>query len=243
MPFFKGSEPAAFRRRLGLESFNFRGLLEGQAGIVETVREAMFAERVDIESDDAAIGAANFLGFEIYRERRIGAELGVIHELGEVFWRNNDRKNTVLEAVVIENIGKTRRDDAADPKVEERPGSMLARGAATEIIFRDKNFGFAIGRLVEDELGIFGSIFLVAEFGEKPAAQAGALDCFQILFWDDHVGIDIGDVERRRDTGEGCEFFHFLRSPRFTWPPEVWSFSLGLELLSNRGPPLPRDSG
>src|ERR1700730_17458480 len=171
--FFKGSEPAAFRRRLGLESFNFRGLLQGQAGIVETVREAMFAERVDIEVDDAAIGAANFLGFEIDRERCIGAALGVIHELGEVYWRNNDRKNTVLEAVVIENIGKTRRDDAADSKVEERPGSMLARGAATEIIFRDKNFGFAIGRLVQDELGIFRSILLVAEFGEKAAAQAG----------------------------------------------------------------------
>src|SRR6202171_2442508 len=181
MPFFKGSEPAAFDRRLGLESFNFRGFLQGQAGIVETVREAMFVERIDIEGDDAAIGAANFLGFEIDRERRIGAALGVIHELGEVFWRNNDRKNTVLEAVVIENIGKTRRDDAADSKVEERPGSMLARGAATEIISRDKNFGFAIGRLVQDERGIFGSILLVAEFGEKPAAQAGALDCLEIL--------------------------------------------------------------
>src|SRR5580704_3936061 len=184
MPFFKGSEPAAFRRRLGLESFNFRGLLQGQAGIVEIVRE-----------------------------RRIGAALGVIHELGEVFWRNNDRKNTVLEAVVIENIGKTRRDDAADSKVEERPGRMLARGAATEISFRDKNFGFAIGRLVQDELGIFGSILLVAEFGEQPAAQAGALDCLEILFWDDHVGIDIGDVERRRDAGNRSEFFHCVGSP------------------------------
>src|SRR3984893_11347334 len=170
----------------------------------------MFAERVDIERDNAAIGAANFLGFEIDRERRIGAAFGVIHELGEVFARNNDRKNTVLEAVVIENIGKTRRNDAADSEVEKRPGSMFARRAATEIIFRDKYFGFAIGRLVQDEFGIFGSILLVAEFGKKPAAQAGPLDCFQILFGDDHVGIDIADVERRRDTGKGCEFFHVI---------------------------------
>src|SRR6202047_640287 len=107
----------------------------------------MFAERVDIEGDDAAIGAANFLGFDIDRESRIGAALGVIHELGEVFSRHNDRKNTVLEAVVIENIGKARRDDAADSKVEERPRGMLARGAATKIIFHYKNFGLAIGRL------------------------------------------------------------------------------------------------
>ena len=35
--FFKGSEPTAFRRRLGLESFDFRSLLQGQADVVETV--------------------------------------------------------------------------------------------------------------------------------------------------------------------------------------------------------------
>src|ERR1700751_2519287 len=99
----------------------------------------MIAERVDIEVDDATIGAANFLGFEIDRERCIGAALGVLHQLGEVFWRDNDRKNTVLEAIVIENIGKTRRNDATDSKIEERPGSVLARRAATEIISRDKN--------------------------------------------------------------------------------------------------------
>src|ERR1700720_4353236 len=227
MPFFMESEPAAFRRRVGLESLDFRGLLQGQTDIVETVREAMFAERVDIEGDDSAIGAANFLGFEINRERRIGAALGVIHELGEVVWRDNDRKNTVLEAVVVENIGKTRRNDAADSKVEERPGRMLARGAATEIIFRDKNFSFAIGRLVQYELGVFGSILIVAELGEKPAAQAGALDRFQILFWDDHVGIDIGDVERRRDTGKGCEFFHYVGSPAGFSRTEMSSRPLG----------------
>ncbi len=35
--FFKGSEPAAFRRRLGLEGFNFCGLLQRQADVVEPV--------------------------------------------------------------------------------------------------------------------------------------------------------------------------------------------------------------
>ena len=154
----------------------------------------------------------DFIALRIITEgvKECYATLGIIHELGEVFSRNNDRQNTVLKAIIIEDIGKARRDDAADSKIEKRPGSMFARGAATEIIFRDKYFGFAIGRLVQDELGIFGSILLVAEFGEKPAAQTGALDCFQILFRDDHVGIDIADVERRRDTGKGCEFFHVI---------------------------------
>ena len=44
----------------------------------------MLAERVDVELDRAAVGAANFLLREIDRERRVGAALGIVEELGEI---------------------------------------------------------------------------------------------------------------------------------------------------------------
>jgi hypothetical protein len=74
---------------------------------------------------------------------------------------------------------------------------------------RDENFGVAVSGLVQDEIGIFGAILEIAHFREQALAQPRALDGFEILFWDNHVGIDIGDFERRRDTGERGELFHF----------------------------------
>ena len=49
---------------------------------------------------------------------------------------------------------------------------MLARRAAAEIVFRDENLGVAVGGLVQDEIGIFAAIILVAHLREKALAQA-----------------------------------------------------------------------
>src|SRR5208283_6003701 len=108
------SEPKTLCRGFFLERLDMGGFLQRQADIVETIHKAVLPERVDIEADHTAIGAANFLGFEIDRERRIGAAPGVVHEFGEVCAGNNDRQNAVLEAIVIKNIGEARRDYAAD---------------------------------------------------------------------------------------------------------------------------------
>src|ERR1700682_4673573 len=114
----------------------------------------MLAERVAVELDRAAIGAADFLLREIHRERRVGAAVGIIEEFGEILGRYRDRQNAVLETVVVENVGERGRGYAADAEIEERPRRLLTRGAAAEIIARHQNFGLAIGRLVEDETRI-----------------------------------------------------------------------------------------
>jgi hypothetical protein len=72
--------------------------------------------------------------------------------------------------------------------------------------------GVAIGRLVEDEIRVLAAVVLVALFREQPLAEAGALDGFQILLGDDHVGIDIDDLQRCRDTFQRGELVHDLIS-------------------------------
>src|SRR6202007_1265906 len=62
--------------------------------------------------------------------------------------------------------------------------------------------------VVEDEIRVLAAVVLVALLGEKPLAKAGALDGLQVLFWDDHVGVDIDDLQRRRDAFQRGELVH-----------------------------------
>src|SRR5690606_34754549 len=105
-------QPGLFRFERFLEARNLVHFLKRQADAVETFEQAMLAERVDVELDDAAIGPANFLGFEIDSDDGIGAALRIVHQLVDFFLRKNDGQNAVLEAVIVEDVGKARRDHA-----------------------------------------------------------------------------------------------------------------------------------
>src|ERR1700730_10453562 len=168
----------------------------------------MLAERVDVELDRAAIGAADFLLSEIHRERRVSAAVGIIEEFGEILRRYRDRQNAVLETVVVENVGERGRDHAADAEIEERPRRVLARGAAAEIVAGHQNLGLAVGRLVEDETRILAAVVLVAKLREQGLAEAGALDRLQILLRDDLVGIGIYELAGWGDALKHGKFFH-----------------------------------
>ena len=112
--------------------FFFKGgdlvrLFHGQANIVQTIKQTILAERVHLKADLAAIGALDGLGCQIDRQGRVGAALGVIHQLVELFLRDLDRQDAVLEAVVVEDIGEAGGNDAADAEIQQRPGRVLTR--------------------------------------------------------------------------------------------------------------------
>lgn len=85
---------------------------------------------------------------------------------------------------------------------------MLAARSAAEIVAGDGNLGLAIGRLVQHEIRVLAAIVLVALFGEQTLAEAGALDGLEILLRDDHVSVDIDDLQRRGDAFEGRKLVH-----------------------------------
>ena len=95
---------------------------------------------------------------QIDRQRGVGAALGVVEQLLQVLRRDLDRQHAVLEAVVVEDVAERGRDHAADAEIHQRPGRVLARGAAAEIVAGDQDLGLAIGRLVEHEVGVLAAV-------------------------------------------------------------------------------------
>ena len=179
--------------------------------------QAVLAEGVDVERDHAAVGAADLLRREVDGQRGVGAAPRVVHQLVEVLLRDHDRQDAVLEAVVVEDVGEAGGDDAANAEVEQRPRRVLARRAAAEIVAGHDDLRVAVGRLVQHEVGVLGHpVVLVAHLREQARAEAGALDGLQVLLRDDHVGVDIDDLERRGDAGERGEGLHG-RGPEDDW--------------------------
>src|SRR5689334_20554595 len=92
--------------RLGvLLLFEVRDLVlraHGQSDVVPAVQQALLAEGIDLEGDHAAIGTADLLFLQIDGDDGIGAALGIVHQLVDLFLRQLDRQNAVLEAVAIE---------------------------------------------------------------------------------------------------------------------------------------------
>ena len=78
---------------------------------------------------------------------------GVVDQLVDLGLRQGDGQDAVLEAVVVENVGEARRDDATDAEIEQRPGRVLAARAAAEIFPGDENLRLVVRRLVQHEIG------------------------------------------------------------------------------------------
>src|SRR5581483_11417418 len=101
-----GVEPGLAGLLLGFEAVDLRLLLQGEADVIEAVEQAVLAERIDVEPDAAAVGPADLLLLEVDGDHRIGAARGVVEQLVDVFLRQLDRQDAVLEAVVIEDVGE-----------------------------------------------------------------------------------------------------------------------------------------
>ena len=137
-----------------------------------------------------------------------GAHLG----LGQ-----HDRQQAALERIIEKDIAVGRRNHHSETALEQRPGCMFTRGTAAEILPRHQHRGIAIARLIENEIGVarpVGAIHLrlafveVAPGIEQIRAEAGTPDRLQKLLGDDGIGVHIGAIHRRRDTGMQSEFFH-----------------------------------
>src|SRR5262245_27713406 len=204
----KPSRPGARGLRLLLEAFDLVLLDHGEPDIVEAVEQAVLAVRIDVELHHAAVGAPDLLLRQVDRERRIGAALGVVEQLLQILRLDLDREHAVLEAVVVKDVADRGRDDAADAEIHQRPRRVLPRGAATEIIVGDQNSGLAIGGLVEHEVRVLAAVVAITLLREQALTQPRALDGLEILLGDDHVGIDVDHLQRRRDAFELGECVH-----------------------------------
>ena len=178
----------------------------------------MLAKRVDIEAEHAAAVRGRYrLPLEIDRELESGKSRGLVEQAIDLGFAEHDRQQSVLETVIEENVGERRRDDRPESVVAERPGSVLARAAATEIAPCEKDLRALIARLVQREVRIRSTLgrilarFIVIEIApcvEQVGPEARSTDRLQELLGNDGVGVDIGAIERRHQAGQSAKRLH-----------------------------------
>ena len=151
----------------------------------------MLAERINRECDLLAVRPDHDLTVKIDGKPRVAAELRILHELIAYRARQADRQNAVLETVIEEDIGKIRRDHATDAEIQQRPGRVLARRSAAEILMRDQDLGLPIRLLIEHELRPLRPS-VVAQRIEQVDAEPSARDRLQKARRNDFVGVDVG---------------------------------------------------
>src|SRR5262249_59119069 len=89
---------------LFLEARDLVFLHQREADVIEAIEQAVLAVRVDVEPDPAAVGAADFLLFEIDCEAGIGAALGIVEQLLQVVRADPCWQTALLYAPFFENV-------------------------------------------------------------------------------------------------------------------------------------------
>jgi len=92
-----------------------------------------------------------------------------------------ERKHAVLEAVIVEDVTETLRDDTAQARCHQSPDGALARGAAAEICARDQDRRGTECGTIENEAGVPGTVFPISQGLERVASELVASDTRQPL--------------------------------------------------------------
>src|SRR5262249_48231031 len=130
----------------------------------------------------------------------------------------------------------------------QRPGRMLARAAAAEILAREQDLGALVARLVEHEIRVERALGVVlagharveiAPGVEAVRAIAGAQDRREELLWDDRVGVDVRAVERRDQPIQDGELLHQLTFLTSTKCPAIAAAAAIAGLTRCVRPPAP----
>src|SRR5579864_246678 len=150
------------------ETRDGRLLLKYVAKFVDAFEQAMPGEAVDGKFDGAAAGQGEGLGSQVDFDRGIG----IGEQFGVDVARHDDGQKRVLECISTEDIGEGSADYGAKSVLQERPGRVLTRAAAAEIIAGEQDFGcFGLG-LVQDEIRFRFASRVVAPVIEQLITEA-----------------------------------------------------------------------
>src|ERR1019366_7055614 len=186
---------------LPLELCDLGRQLERERDIVEPVEQAVADLVIDLEGD-VAPGEADLL---LEQVDLAGAGVG---QAAAVLGVEHDRQQPDLGAVGVEDVGEARRHDRPEAVVLQAPGSVLARGAAAEVLPGD-----------EDRVGRQPPPRLLGPVVEEELAEARALDALEELLGHDLVGVDVGAVEEADRPCDDAYRIHQLQLLMSTkWP-------------------------
>ena len=104
--------------------------------------------------------------------------------------RHDDGRQAGVDRVLPEDVAERRREHCTEAAILERPGCVLARGAAAEVAPGEQD------RRAWASMQLESGILHPVE--EEELAVPGALDPLQELLGDDLVRVDVGTVEDGR---------------------------------------------
>jgi hypothetical protein len=156
----------------------------------------------------SARSEADLLRLQIDLERRILGESDVFAQRLAKRLGQADQQQAVLAGIARKYVAEAGRDDASDAEIGQRPDRMLARRSAAEIAVGDEDLRLSARRLVKHEIAALAAVLVETEHLEQMFAEPGAGQRFHIIRGNDHVGIDIGERQRRRDRFHPNELLH-----------------------------------
>ena len=131
-----------------------------------------FSKSHDLKSVSSAVRTDHRLLLQVYHQL---VSVGVVYLLAERrdnIRRQRYRKDTVLIAVVTEDVCKRGREDRFEPILLKCPRGMLTRAAATEIRAGNENACTCVAREVQHEFWVRFTVLKVTPVVKKKFAEA-----------------------------------------------------------------------
>ena len=144
-------------------------LLQQEAELVDAVQQAVAREGLERKLHGRAVGQRERASLA---SRCCSSHAGIRQQPGVRLLVDDDRQQAVLERVAAEDVGDLGADHGVEAEVQQRPGRVLARGAAAEVAAGDEDRAARGLGLFSTKSGFGAAVGVVAPVGEQPACQA-----------------------------------------------------------------------
>src|SRR6476659_9588445 len=112
-----------------------------------------------------------------------------LEEIVDLCFAEHDGQHAVLEAVVVEDVGKAGRDNHSKAPILKCPWRMFATGAAAKVDASQKDARSLCLGSVQFEIFNERAIFAAGPVPEQKLTKACSFDSFEELFGNDLIGI------------------------------------------------------
>ena len=111
---------------------DFRFMPKREPNVVQSIQQTMPYEFIDGKLRAKSLVVAHFAFLEVHRELIVVNLLRSLYQLHNLILTQLHREETVLRAVVSENVREGRRDHCTEAEVGQRPYRKIGRASCRE---------------------------------------------------------------------------------------------------------------
>jgi hypothetical protein len=183
-------------------------MLKRKPNVIQPVEQTVPDEWIDRKLRPESLIVPHVASLQIDRHLVVVNLLGSLYQLRNFGLGQPHGKESILGAVVGEDIRKRRRDHSPKAEVRQRPHRMLTRRSAPKIPSRNQNARTLEAWLMQHKVWILLSVSAKPPVVKHKLPKPGALDPLQELLGDNLVRIHIDSIQRRHPTAMYRKGFH-----------------------------------